>query len=78
MDAAELTRTLKSTFARRETEIPNTRPLGLSAEFANDPAKITQWTAYAESTELEGVSLRDVVDDIWQWIGPICEAATAK
>ncbi len=72
----ELARALKSTFDRRQTEIPTDRPPGLSVEFATEPTKITQWTAYAESTELEGVSLEGVVEEIWERLAPICLAAS--
>lgn len=72
----ELARALKSTFDRRQTEIPTDRPPGLSEEFATEPTKVTQWTAYAESTELEDVSLEGVVEEIWEWLAPICLAAS--
>ncbi|MAL78214.1 MAG: hypothetical protein CMN55_03745 [Sneathiella sp.] len=72
----ELARTLKSTFDRRQTAIPTDRPPGLSEEFATEPTKVTQWTAYAESTELEGVSLEGVVEEIWERLAPICLAAS--
>ncbi|WP_169543968.1 nucleotidyl transferase AbiEii/AbiGii toxin family protein [Sneathiella aquimaris] len=72
----DLARALKSTFDRRHTEIPTDRPPGLSEEFATEPAKVTQWTAYAESTELEDVSLEAVVDEIWERLAPICLAAS--
>ncbi len=72
----ELACTLRSTFDRRQTEIPIDRPPGLSEEFATEPTKVTQWTAYAESTELEGVSLEGVVNEIWERLAPICLAAS--
>lgn len=68
----ELAKTIRSTFDRRETIIPTARPPGLSPEFAESPFKITQWSAYTESTSLEGTSLTDVTREIWTWLEPIC------
>lgn len=72
----QLALTIRSTFDRRRTNIPTEQPPGLSNEFAADATKIAQWTAYAESTELEGVSLKTVVEEIWQRLAPICAAAS--
>jgi hypothetical protein len=43
--------------------------------FATDPVKKTQWVAYAEATELEDISLAEIVDDIWAWLEPVCISA---
>ena len=72
IDPEELAQTIRSTFERRGTAIPTARPPGLSPEFAESPSKITQWSAYAESTSLEGASLTDVTSEIWTWLEPIC------
>ena len=78
IDTEELASTLRSTFERRKTEIPKERPPGLTPEFATDPAKATQWAAYAESTDLEGVALIDVVEEIWRRMQPVCATAVAR
>jgi len=67
-----LRQTIEKTFERRKTEIPKSRPPGLTQEFATDPVKRTQWSAYAETTELEDISLEVIVDDIWAWLEPVC------
>lgn len=67
-----LRQTIVKTFERRETEIPKRCPPGLTQEFATDPTKRTQWSAYADATELEDISLAEIVDDIWAWLEPIC------
>jgi hypothetical protein len=72
---AELARTIKATFDRRKTEIPAERPEGLSPEFAQGAAKIAQWAAFSEATNLGRVSLQDVSEDIWRQLQPICESA---
>lgn len=68
----ELRTSIEKTFERRQTKVPQTRPPGLSEAFASDATKSAQWRAYAESTEIEGMSLADVVDDIWAMPEPIC------
>tara|TARA_R110000803_G_C11981045_1_gene320759 strand:+ start:2062 stop:2805 length:744 start_codon:yes stop_codon:yes gene_type:complete len=75
IDPEELARTLHATFERRQTDIPTECPAGLSQAFARDPAKITQWAAYSESTELETIPLEDVSASIWNWIAPACRRA---
>ena len=75
IDPEELARTLHATFERRQTDIPTECPAGLSQAFARDPAKITQWAAYSESTELEAIPLEDVSASIWNWIAPACRRA---
>jgi predicted nucleotidyltransferase component of viral defense system len=62
-----------ATFARRETAIPSVAPPGLTKLFTDDPQKVTQWTTYAESINLKGVKLAEVVDAIWAYLGPSCE-----
>jgi hypothetical protein len=63
---------IEMTFERRQTEVPQARPPGLSQAFATDATKSTQWRAYSEATEIEGMSLVQVVDDIWATLKPIC------
>ena len=59
--------------------MPKERPPGLSEAFATDATKSAQWRAYSEATEIEGMSLAQVVDDIWTMLEPICaRAGTAK
>jgi len=41
-----LARAIAATFARRNTEIPASIPVGLSSEFANEPGRQTQWKAF--------------------------------
>ncbi len=72
IDPEALRRTIKTTFERRDTAVPKIRPPGLTQEFATDPIKRTQWSAYAEATELEDISLAKIVDDIWAWLEPVC------
>ena len=43
---APLSQAIAATFARRKTVIPTDFPVGLSARFADDPSKVTQWKAF--------------------------------
>jgi predicted nucleotidyltransferase component of viral defense system len=69
----ELDAAIAATFARRGTEIPIDRPPGLSEEMAQDGTKQGQWAAYAESIDLEKVSLEEVIETIWSMVGSACK-----
>lgn len=72
VNQSELRRTLEKTFERRRTEIPAARPPGLSLEFANEANRSAQWQSYAAATEVEGTNLSEIVDDIWEYLEPVC------
>jgi hypothetical protein len=69
----ELDAAIAATFARRGTEIPTDRPPGLSEEMTQDGTKQSQWATYAESIDLEKVSLEEVIETIWSMVGPACK-----
>jgi hypothetical protein len=46
-DGGLLARAIAATFARRQTPLPAELPVGLTPTFAQDPAKQTQWSAFA-------------------------------
>ena len=64
---------IRATFERRETAIPQKVPVGLSAEFVRDVQKLQQWGAYADSIDLDNLSLDIVVEMIWSYLGPACK-----
>ncbi|OZB17791.1 MAG: hypothetical protein B7X53_05295 [Hyphomonas sp. 34-62-18] len=68
INPADLRAAIAATFERRNTPVPTEAPQGLSAAFAEDPAKARQWLTYAEGTELKGVPLGTVVGDIWEFL----------
>ena len=72
LNLESLQSSIEKTFERRQTEVPQARPPGLSEAFAADTTKSAQWRAYSEATEIEGLSLADVVHDIWATLEPIC------
>ena len=45
-DGDLLTRAIRTTFERRKTPLPTTTPVALTAAFAEDPAKNTQWAGF--------------------------------
>ena len=70
-----LLKAIKSTFIRRETDIPRERPTGFSNAFLQDPIRETQWTAYSTETDVAGMTLEEVCDDIWAYLEPVCAKA---
>lgn len=69
---ADLDAAIRATFERRKTDIPVDRPPGLSATLLDDTTKQRQWRAFAQSIDLEGLSLKEVVDAVWALVGPSC------
>jgi len=69
----DLKAAIEATFAQRQTDIPATAPPGLTEAFFGDLAKQTQWAAYSEATEISEMSLKQVSQDIWNRLKPICE-----
>lgn len=45
-DGELLARAIRATFERRRTPLPATTPVGLTATFAEDPTKVTQWSGF--------------------------------
>lgn len=61
LDEAELRRAIEATFSRRKMVIPTSLPTGLSAAFAADAIKQTQWNAFLKKNRLGAIALADVV-----------------
>ena len=70
-----LAKAIKSTFERRETDIPLQRPAGLSSEYSQDTIRQTQWVAYSAGTDVASLTLDHICDDIWARLEPICAKA---
>jgi len=51
-----LTSAIQATFKRRRTELPTTKPLPLTEDFASDPAKQAQWRAFLRKNEISYMS----------------------
>jgi hypothetical protein len=60
IDDAELRRAIEATFARRQTAMPATLPIGLTETFAEDGAKQVQWNAFLRRNKLDAMALTEV------------------
>lgn len=67
LESRELAEAIAATFARRGTTLPMDLPLGLTAEFAKDAAKLAQWNAFLGKNRLQAASLPDVVAELAQF-----------
>lgn len=63
---------IQRTFERRGTPIPDSLPIGLSDEFAQDRTKQVQWKAFLTKSKLEARELGRVVAMVREfWLGVI-------
>jgi predicted nucleotidyltransferase component of viral defense system len=53
-DGDLLTRAIRTTFERRRTPLPTTTPVALTAAFAEDPSKATQWSGFVRKAGITG------------------------
>jgi predicted nucleotidyltransferase component of viral defense system len=75
MNDALLVRAVATTFARRRTALPERVPLGLSDEFAQDPARRAQWRAFLSKNRLEAPELPIVVGELRDTLVTVLERA---
>lgn len=74
-DGAVLARSITATFTRRGTPVPKATPVALTHEFADDPSRVAMWRAFLGRTGLlEPAMLRQAVEDVAAFAGPILEA----
>jgi len=77
-DAELLGEAIAATFKRRRTIIPTGVPLGLSDEFAHDPTKQAQWTAFLRKNRLKTTPLAEVVVDVRNFLAEPLQLARLK
>jgi hypothetical protein len=65
-----LARAIAATFVRRKTDLPEGLPRALTAEFADEPAKRVQWTAFAADVMGTSPSLEVVCRDLAEFLAP--------
>ena len=70
MEPVNLGQAIQKTFEAQGTSPPKARPESLSKEFAQSHEEM--WRRYSDDTELAGTRLADVLDNIWSWLGPVC------
>ncbi len=68
LEPTELRRTIDSTFARRQLQLPDTTPSDLSDAFAQDAVKTAQWNTLLKRSRLQAL---DLVDGVTQLRGEI-------
>jgi predicted nucleotidyltransferase component of viral defense system len=77
-DGSPLRRAIRATFRRRQTALPTTAPLALTAEFAEDAAKCKQWQAFLRKSKLDvDAGLTEVVVALHDFLMPPVQALAA-
>lgn len=66
-----LARAIQATLNRRETQIPETIPVGLSNGFASDLQKQRQWSAFLKKNKLGPLDLDVVISRLQEWLLPV-------
>ena len=61
LEGATLAAAIAATFERRQTALPAERPLALTRQFSDDPAKARQWQAFLSRNRIEAAGLGDTV-----------------
>lgn len=71
---------VRSTFTRRGTPIPGTTPTALTAEFAKDAAKATQWRSFLKRSGIHDAEhdFAKVIDQLRRFLLPILAAAESQ
>jgi predicted nucleotidyltransferase component of viral defense system len=71
-----LEQAIRSTFERRETEIPAVLPVALTAKFGQEPEKQTLWQAFLERSRLETGqrNFAEIVSHIAEFLAPLLAA----
>jgi len=73
-DACVLGQAIRNTFERRQTALPDERPIALTKEFSLDAMKQTQWAAFLRKSRLESDSLEEVIQRINTFLVPFCSS----
>jgi len=78
-DGRTLADAVRATFERRRTTIPTETPIALTMEFAFDPAKRAQWSAFATRIEANRrpANFAEVTEAIARFVGPVLTAAAS-
>lgn len=73
-----MVRAIRATFERRKTPMPSELPIALTSAFADDPTKVTQWTAFLRKSDAKDVAgLRDAIDELLMFVRDPLVAASA-
>ena len=77
LDGATLATAITATFARRQTALPTGRPLALTKQFSEDPAKLRQWQAFLNKNRIAAASLGDTIALLDDLLWPPTQVAAA-
>lgn len=69
--SAVLSSAVRATFQRREAALPEDVPAALTQEFAQDPTKVTQWSAFLRKNRLQAPGLPEVVSHLRDFLSPV-------
>jgi Nucleotidyl transferase AbiEii toxin, Type IV TA system len=76
-DGELLQKAIHATFKRRKTAFPEKLPLALTAEFATDKGKLTQWNAFLRKNKLDSsLEFEQVIESLRIFFEPIIEYKT--
>ena len=78
LDGATLAAAIGATFTRRQTALPNERPLALTRGFSEDATKLRQWQAFLNRNRIEAASLGETVALLENLLWPPTEVAAAN
>lgn len=78
LDGATLAAAIGATFTRRQTALPNERPLALTRGFSEDATKLRQWQAFLNRNRIEAASLGETVALLENLPWPPTEVAAAN
>ncbi|MCL6620241.1 nucleotidyl transferase AbiEii/AbiGii toxin family protein [Thermomonas hydrothermalis] len=71
LDPTLLRDAVSATFARRNTPMPDSLPVGLTQAFASDNTKQKQWRAFLERARLKAPGLEEVVAELAGVVAPL-------
>ena len=74
LDRSVLPEAIRATFARRNTALPLTLPVGLSSSFASE--KQAMWQAFLTRSALSAPSLAEVLDEVREQCWLVLQAAS--
>jgi hypothetical protein len=79
-EGAALASAIASTFDRRGTAIPESRPLAFTPQFAEDPTKLKQWKAFLARSRVakEPPAFGVVLALVAEFLQPVSDAARTR
>lgn len=78
LDGATLATAIDATFARRQTALPAERPLALTRQFSDDPAKLRQWRAFLGKNRITATGLAETIALLDLLLWPPTQVAAAN